>query len=582
MEEWLLNILRKSNVPDPSVKPPTGEKSRWRGKSKWSLLSRGKKFTSVLHEHVLTKRDDIVEKSCEQIYVVKAEIVCFIDPTKTWDTWTAPLKAARSTISQIKNQMTQLLLANDRADDLFGKGCAKKGAEMDKFLYHRIAVLQEELSAKALEKVEELKDKEKLLKKKDDEASLKALKAVQKELINANARANLKLCGGLTSVLSRSTVQTYRDWRSKSFKKSVPSMRPQQPIPLRAGSNSPEWDIAESNEGHKISFLVCSNFGRQHASVKITGGNNHATINDYLAGKATRRDAKLFYDERRKRWVISMTFGRPRKEVVEGDSVAAIRIGVNNFIFVLDDAGRLRDLETFHKSIHEMKSHDSFRQRIIPRKLEFKQIKSDARKDRNFQGCGARGHGVHRFCRTYDRYKDAEARFVKTWMGQIAAAAVRYCMEHGINKVYIAQMDTAVPDHVLENGMPEQVAWLIKRFPFCALRDAIIHALERAGIEVVITEDGRDCDTCPKCGHIDAQNHNPRTVKFWCVKCDTRLAADYVASWNYLKKNGVDCSKIEKRVKHMQTAYKEMDEKAVRIKEEEDKFVKAHQPHMEN
>lgn len=589
MEEWLLSIMQRCNVPAPSVKPPKGEKENWKNKSKWVLLSRDQKLASVLHEHVVTKREDIIEKACEWIVVVRAEIVCFIDETKTWDEWTAPLKAARAVISQVKNRTTQLLLTNDRVEDLFGPGCKKKSGELSTFLYRHATTIQEEFSSEAAKKVSVLEKKEALLKREEQtEETAKALKEIARDLIINRARANLKLGGALRSVLSRSTMQAYDDWKSKSFKKDVPSMRPNQPIPLRAGSKTrgvdrPEWNIEESNKGYKISFLVCTHFGRQYASVKVTGGNHHATVQKYLRGEASRRDAKIFYDERRKRWVIAMTFGLPRKKPVEGGSVAAIRVGVQDFISILDDQGNFRNLETFHKIGYEMKSSEMYRQRILPRKLEFKQLKKDARKDRNFQGSGAKGHGEARFNKAYNRYRDAEARFVKTWIGQISAAAVRHCTHapQVITKVYLGQMTTVVPDYILENYMPEEVAWIIKTFPFCALHDGIVRAFEKAGCEVVITSDDRDCDTCPSCGHIDVQNHNPKTCKFWCINCDMRLSADYVAAWNYLKKNGADCSKIQKRAEYIQEWRLKMDEKASFIKEEEQEFFDAHKAQPE-
>lgn len=582
-EKWLLGQLKKHNVPEPSVKPPKGEQKTWKKGSKWTLMSHGKKFTSVVNEYVMLRREDIISKACEQITVVRVEIACFIDPTKTWDEWAAPLHAAQRVISTVRNQLTQLMLANDRAPDLFGDGARLTGKAFD--VYKRVRVLQEDYAEDAAKRATKLEAEEKKLKKalaatrskKTKTDTQNKLEEVQRKLATARADVALKFSGSTQSEIGRAAEGAYKDWCSKSFKKSVPNMRPNQPIPLRAGSTHPEWDVMESNKGYKVSFLVCSNTGRQYAALRVKNGKDHAIIRKYLKGEATRRTAKLFYDQSRKKWIIAMTFGTPRVPPADGGGTAAIRIGVQNFIFLLDDHGRFKDLETYHKGIHEVESHESFkRRRIIPRKLEFNDLKRAARKDRNFQGSGARGHGKRRFHRTYERHSDAEARFVKTWTGQVAAAAVKHCHRHNISKVYLAQMTTVVPKFVLENYMEERVAWLIKRFPFGTLRDSIVHALDKAGIQAIVTTDSRDCDTCPACGHEDKMNHNPRTMKFWCVECNTRLSADFAAAWNYMKKNGVDCSAIKKVSDSMQEYYQGLDEKKMSIAEEDAKFEAAH------
>lgn len=575
-EQWLVEQMRKCNVPEPSVtkpKPPRGKKKLTKS-SRWTLHSRGKRFTTIKHEYITLRRDDIINKACERIIVVKADLVCFIDD-RTWDECTAPLLAARTAVSRIRNQATQLMLANDRAPDLFGEGVKHDDRALN--IYKRVGLLQEEIAEEAAKKVAKLEKEEAALLAKGRRIAKKHTKLgqVQTKLLRARAEANLDLSGSTQGAIAQAAKQTYKNWRGNRFKMDVPSMRPNQPVPLRAGSDHPEWNIAETNENYKVSFRVCSNFGWQHVVIKVKNKAHHATIRKYLEGKATRRDAKLFYDERRKKWIIAMAFGVSRAVPTKDKGSAAIRIGVRDFIFLMDDRGHIHDLETFHKATHEMKSHDTYRQRIIPRKLEFKQLKSDARKSRNFQGRGARGHGKKRFNRISRRGSDSESRFVKTWTGQVAQAAVRYCRRHGIGTVYVAQMSTVMPDHVLE-CMDDQVAWLIKRFPFCTLRDRIIQSLDKEGIGVVVTEDDRDCSACPSCGHVDKMNHNPRTSKFWCTACGMRLRADFAAAWNYLKKNGVDCRNVKRAANHIQKHRESIDEKRLNAAEENSKFEAAH------
>lgn len=584
-ELWLTDQLKENNVPDPSVRQPKGDRELWTKHTQWALLSRGKKFSYVKHECVTLRREDIVSKACQQISVVKAEIACPIDPVKGWDEWTAPIKAARRSISIVRNRLTQLLIANDGAPDLFGKDVKLSYSQLN--CYKRVKLIQQELSERAAEEVQKLEEQEKELAAKAEKsrgktkvATTNKLKEVRKKLNSKKADAALRFSSSTQSDIANATLQAYKDWASKKGDKDVPSMRPRQPIPLRAGSGSPEWDVEKSQKGYKVRFRICSNTGWQYGALRVSSGKDHATIQSYLKGRATRRNGKLFYDERRKKWIVAMTFGVPRAVPSEEKGVAAIRIGVQDFIFLLDDQGRTRDLETYHKSSHEIGSRDSFtkRHKIIPRKFEFNELNRAARKDRNFQGRGARGHGKKRFNRTYSRHRDSESRFVKTWMGQVAAAAVKHCRTHGIGKVYIAQMTTVVPKYILDNYMDERLSWLIKRFPFCTLRDAVIRSLDKAGVEVIVTSDDRDCDTCPACGHVDKMNHNPKRRLFWCTECGTRLEADLAAGWNYLQKNGIDCSGIKRISDYKQEWHKEMDQKAMNIAQQDIDFEQAHNP----
>ena len=622
-EQWLLQIMRECNVPSPSVKSPEGEREGWTNKSLWSLRTRGNLLKKVSHKDVLLKRRDVVVKACEDIRTVRAVIVKHLDTTKKSSKrgaslktirsferkeWEAPLFAARRAVSIVKNDLTKLLLTHDTVNDYYGDD-----ASQQKFnAYDRSHLLWDRLKEEAeaavprLEKELGLAEK-KLAKKPDDDALKNEVKSKKIKLSDARAAATLELCSYVKSAVSQEAQLAYSNWRRVSLKNDVPNMRPNQPIPLRAGTGTKEWDVqpykfrAEKSrkpknskplnkkvkledgeyvekKGYKVIFKVCNKTGWQEGSLRIKGGKDFATLNLYLRGEASRRNARLFYDKALNKWVISMTFGIPRKPPKEGGISAALRVGVTDFLFLLDENGRTHRIDRYHKALHELGSSDAFNKRdgVIARKLQFKQAKTEAGRDLSTQGKGARGHGKARFYRLYRRQADKERNYFNTWKGQMGAAVRRVCRKHNITTLYVGQMTTAVPQYILDDYMPEQVAWLIKRFPFAGLREAAVRATEKDGIAVVVTSDDRDCDTCPACGHIDVQNHNPQKAKFWCVSCDMRLDADFVAAWNYLKKNGVDCSKIADVARYIQGAYEAASNKAKRIEKQEQAFIDAH------
>lgn len=423
--------------------------------------------------------------------VLTAEIIKPI--SCTWDEIGPHMRDLRSVMHRCLNDAMTAMAANDRAP---------KEAQV-----HPRTLAYREVNA-SLERTREW-----------------ASKAVRKHGASEASKSLARLTtidmpGGNASAAADLAHTRYQEWRKTSWKgeTSLPSFVAGSPIFVRGD----HWSIGSDERGAFVDVkLHAGRAPRVRFALGVDGGSAHATLRRLLTGEASPGDMKIVWIERKKKWIAKITysFAKPQPLVMRGDVAVAIHRGIRVAWTLCDSAGKGHVVDDGREVLHA--------------KQAFANRRSALGAHRKMLGDGARGHGQTRRMEHIKRLDDAEARYVRTRCQQWAAALVKYAARVGAGTVVIE--DYSARD--MADNAPEDMARLIRRWPFAALAECVRWACAKSGLALVEVPAAYQSVACPQCGHIDASNDSGRGV-FECTSCALKRSVDHIAAWNMLRSAG--------------------------------------------
>jgi phage FluMu protein Com len=290
-------------------------------------------------------------------------------------------------------------------------------------------------------------------------------------------------------------------------------------------------DLARDERGTVLELTLRP--GRKHNSVRFAvmrGWGAQEKVVDALASKAWEyTDAKLQYDERRRKWYALVSYKQPRPEPVPVDParVLAVHRGARNALYLLASTGE-RGMAFPGSKLLAQRRRLSARAREIKRTSQFE------------RGLGSKGHGRSRRYEAYDALEDKIARVTHTFCQQAAAFVVAQADKLGCASVVIEDYGGIVEDdratrRVLDHG------------PLYQLKQCVATALEKTGKRLDEVPSEYISSKCPRCKALDAGAHNVRTGIFHCKVCVFERPTDWVAAWWMLQSGGADMGPWEKR-----------------------------------
>jgi hypothetical protein len=266
-EAWLIGEATKWNLPEPTaVLSSTGKQ--------WSLLSRGNVVGRLKSEQVTDREAKLVEKMCEQVSVVQADLGRALDAP--WSEISTNLHIARERVDEILNRCTNALLLHDAAGD--------KSAPKPK-IYDLTGVFEEEIIARKKEDLR--KQKAKKVTKAEAEQKERAIAFLE-------ASSNARLSSYVRGSIERRAESMFATWSKDRRNRRFPHAKQGQPIGLKA----PSWSVERDKGSFVIDIKIMEGRGG-HYKLKIhpSGGSAIAMVRELTDGTATKRDAKL--DRRR-------------------------------------------------------------------------------------------------------------------------------------------------------------------------------------------------------------------------------------------------------------------------------------------
>ena len=356
----------------------------------------------------------------------------------------------------------------------------------------------------------------------------KAKEDAQRAKLVLGARLRLNT-GTVVCVASKAAADAHAKWRKEQWKKGPPwYKRPGIPLHNRgvvlsqdkAGVHCALTLFGKDAAGHNQRPVV--------VGVAACGGSAWATLRKLLTREWEPRAARLVRDDERRAWVLKLSYEYPMPEKATGERVLVVRRGMTKFLSMLVDDG------TMPAPLDSAESLIAFKRGIEARK-------GALRRHLPHQGRGARGHGKKRWYRSYERLGELEANYVTTWCRQQAAHVAKTAVKYGCGRVLIEEFEKSQPP-----THPDPfVQKLLRRFPFCQLRDAIKQALVKVGVELEAVPSDHNAQRCPKCGSDDPAQHDRRARWFRCKGCEVGGGSDFIAMWNTLRDAGVRDDAVE-------------------------------------
>ena len=131
---------------------------------------------------------------------------------------------------------------------------------------------------------------------------------------------------------------------------------------------------------------------------------------------------------------------------------------------------------------------------------------------------------------------DAEENWVRTRCQQAAARVVKLAIARGVSTIMIEKWNNPITGESSDGDDPQER--LVRSFPFGQLKECILWAAKRAGLNVVEVDTWGHSKNCPKCrnqGTVVNGYSGDRLFK--CSNCELTRSVDAIAAWNMLVEN---------------------------------------------
>jgi len=532
--EWLIEQATKHNVPDPDARPSKSGDT-------WRLMSRGHAIGRLKVEQVNELREDLVEKLCEQVSVVQADVGRALDGP--WQEISRTLHAGRDRVDFIVNACTRALV-------FFEMGASKQKPN----LYKIAKDADEEVRVAGSQELSKLEAKKPPKDETDDQRKQREAK-----IATLRTASGFKFSGAVLSMLTQRAQSSFIKWSKSRRDERFPHARRGQPIPLRAADG---WWLTRAKGSFILEFKIGEGKTcRWQAKVHPGGGNAIAACRELTDQKATKRDAKLFWNSDRKRWVVSMAVGRKRRPPPSGADeplTMVVRIGMRSLLSAWFSDGGVSEIVngvrtgTTLVGILERKQELLGRKKSKQRGLSEMTYGPSAVRKRKRRKLGVLGR--------------RERAFVDSECKKVAAFVANLAEQRGATRV-IVQVPSKPFSEEDEKHMDRFIVAALRRFPLGELSSRIVWALDKRGLPSEVADLGYDACTCPACGHVDAHNHDPKTQLFSCTKegcsLDEPLNSDFVAAINAMRRCGISTEELERVLARAKMMVREIRRKRV-------------------
>lgn len=335
---------------------------------------------------------------------------------------------------------------------------------------------------------------------------------------------SLDVPGAMASAVSRAASQAFaqRDKPGRGGQTSFASER----VIVR-GDGVTVW---QDDRGGAVLGLKLRPKGSVDFAVAHSFGSHRDTLNAIADGTIHHGDAKLQWDERRRKWYALLSYDAPERvhPSADPDNALIVHRGVRNVVTLLATTGPSKFLPGA-KFVAQ-------RRALQARMRDAKRISVDE------LGDGAKGHGKQRRYSHYDSLEGKLSRVTHTFCQQVASFVVSRAIEWGCGTVVIEDYGGIEPNE------DPSLRRVLDRFPLHELKLCIASRCERDGIALVETASAFISTECPRCRHCEPGNHVRRTGMFRCRRCVFERPADWVAAFAMGVGSGVDMSLWRERL----------------------------------
>jgi IS605 OrfB family transposase len=284
----------------------------------------------------------------------------------------------------------------------------------------------------------------------------------------------------------------------------------------------------------------------------------------------------VVYDDRRRKWFATVSYTQYVPDIVTVGQKAALNFGVNVFI-----QGLAEDGAEWHEDGDQ----------VLAKRMAGQSIRKRLQRSMRTFGRGSRGRGKARRELPLTKRKGDEARFIETYIRQLASEIIGWCKRHNVADLYIEEM-TGIREQFerkTEGDAHPEVKRRIHHWPYYQTSKAI----ERQGAECSVRVHAKGAhyvsQRCPSCKHTAQENvievdggGEPklfegrlyRRVEKWsrfqCQQCGLKGKGDVIACANHLLDVGGTHS-LEKQqglaakaVKNIATTERKEDERSKR------------------
>ncbi len=372
------------------------------------------------------------------------------------------------------------------------------------------------------------------------------------------ARSEFSISGATASCASNVVFDFYKRWDADEI--GYPSWKgPNSIIFIRGDSFGLEKETYLDKDGLESTRLLSwfkvvagknSEGEKQETThkciVRARGDSDRTTIQRILKGEYKAGDAKLKWDEKKKRWEIALSYSKPREAPkASGTGYLAVRRSVQDMLFVMNNKG-----ETFREC-------QFIGLKIIDLRKQFTRRKSEAKRGLNLQGKAAKEHGRKRYYRRYTIAQNKEAQAIDSCLKQLASWIRKAAEASGAKLVFLEDFSLAWTP---SGGDDQSFLRLLKRMPWAKAEDILRHELEEHGIRIQKMAQAHNFSECPACGgeakvvddSVDCQNND----------CKLLCRRSMVAAWNMLKAAGVstdEMTDLKRKVSYLTRALRRRD-----------------------
>ena len=372
-------------------------------------------------------------------------------------------------------------------------------------------------------------------KKKKD---IKDLPAWEREDKRLELRTSIDaFSSGIKDAVSSKAISAFKTFKKDSFlgTRSLPSFNNTSPIYIRDGDAS--WTIHREKKGYVVSIkLFPGRTGKVKFAIKAVGGSAHAhlkrMIDEEAIAKGTykRGNMKLIWHETKRKWLAQLCYSwpQPPAKKISMKRIVAVRRGIRYFM-VMGVTGDNPDIRPW------IDKGD-----ILAVKQQFKERIGSLQRHKRELGGAALKHGVPRREQRVTALRSKEKNWVKTKCQRAAAALIKYALAHGAGLIAIEDWSIPLPKEQLALVENDHLRGLLEKFPFYQLKECILWAAKKEGIQVVEVNMRDTYDTCPKCDYKEEAQYDKSTRVFECFnpKCKTKRPIEYAMVWHMLKRAG--------------------------------------------
>lgn len=371
----------------------------------------------------------------------------------------------------------------------------------------------------------------------------------EKERIRHERRATMTLASSITDALQQRCVDADQRWRKNKGNARLPTAKRGAPIFIRDGG----WTLESDKNGWILSMrlegVTPTNHrpGKVRVALRPSSGKHHGILQQMVKGSVKIGNCQVVLDESTGKWYAILAFTEELNRAApprDGTKTLIVHRGQRNFMYALCTDGRTRIL----------RGNKFAAQRLhLKRRAEaFKRVSAFER------GAGAKGHGTRRRYETHDALDRKLKRVVHTYCQTSAAWVFKAAKDLGCGRILIEDYGG------IEQSDERAERRFLDHFPYYQLGTAIKWVCKREQLELLEGPAAFISQTCPRCKHQDARQHNTRTGVFHCINpdCGFDRPADWVAAFNQGIAFGIDMSEIKKILAAQERVAAEIKKKA--------------------